>query len=185
MIVEDDPSAAQKLGKSLFRLGYEVVATADNGDDAIETASALFPDLILMDVTLKGNMDGITAANRISAGLDIPIIFLTAHGDDATFSRSKISNSFAFLEKPVNLTILKHCVEMAIYKQAQERIRKQMENELHQSELKRLALLKAIPDLILRCRNDGTILYCQKPDSKEFSFLSDDLVGKKITDVLS
>ena len=117
--------------------------------------------------------------------MDIPIIFLTAHGDDATFSRTKISNSFAFLEKPVNLNHLKHCVEMAIYKQTQERIQKQMEKELLQSELKTLALLKAIPDLILRCRNDGTILYCQKPDSTDFSFIPDDLIGKKITDVLS
>jgi len=185
MIVEDEGATARQLGKSLVRLEYDVVAIVDNGDDAIETAKSLLPDLILMDVTLKGNMDGITAANRICAGLDMPIIFLTAHGDDATFSRTKISNSFAFLEKPVNLNHLKHCVEMAIYKQTQERIHKKMEDELHQSELKSLALLKAIPDLILRCRNDGTILYCQKPDTKEFSFLPDNLVGKKITDVLS
>ena len=185
MIVEDEGATARQLGKSLVRLEYDVVAIVDNGDDAIETAKSLLPDLILMDVTLKGNMDGITAANRICAGLDMPIIFLTAHGDDATFSRTKISNSFAFLEKPVNLNHLKHCVEMAIYKQTQERIHKKMEDELHQSELKSLALLKAIPDLILRCRNDGTILYCQKPDTKEFSFLLDNLVGKKITDVLS
>lgn len=185
MIVEDEAASAQKLAKALVRFEYDVVAIIDNGDEAVKTAIALLPDLILMDVTLKGNMDGITAANRISAGLDIPIIFLTAHGDDATFSRTKISNSFAFLEKPVNLNHLKHCVEMAIYKRTQELIHKQMENDLHQSELKTLALLKAIPDLILRCRNDGTILYCQKPNTTDFSFIPDDLVGKKITDVLS
>lgn len=185
MIVEDDVATAQKLGKSLVRLGYDVVALVDNGDEAIETASSVLPDLILMDVSLKGSMDGITAANQICTALDIPIIFLTAYGDDATFSRTKMSNSFAFLEKPVNLSHLKHCIEMAIYKQNQERIQKKMEKELLQSELKTLALLKAIPDLILRCRTDGTILYSQKPDSKEFAFLPDDLIGKKITDVLS
>src|SRR5665811_85594 len=103
MIVEDESATAQKLGKSLVRLEYDVVAIVDNGDEAIEAASAVLPDLILMDVSLKGNMDGIMAADRICAGLDIPVIFLTAHGDDATFSRTKISNSFAFLEKPVNL----------------------------------------------------------------------------------
>lgn len=185
MIVEDDAASAQKLGKSLVRLDYEVVAIVDNGGEAIETASVLLPDLILMDVTLNGDMDGITAANYICAVQDIPIIFLTAHGDDDTFSRTKMSNSFAFLEKPVNLNHLKHCVEMAIYKQTQERIHKQMESELRQSELKTLALLKAIPDLILRCRNDGTILYSQKPGTNDFSFIPDDLVGRKITDVLS
>ncbi|MBV5339589.1 MAG: response regulator [Deltaproteobacteria bacterium] len=185
MIVEDEATTAQTLGKSLVRLQYDVVAIVDNGDEAIETASTLLPDLILMDVTLKGNIDGITAANRICEGLGIPVIFLTAHGDDATFSRTKISNSFAFIEKPVNLNHLKHCIEMAIYKQTQERIRKRMEKELLQSELKTLVLLKAIPDLILRCRNDGTILYCQKPNSADFSFIPDDLIGKKITDLLS
>jgi len=186
MIVEDETATAQRLGKSLVRLEYDVVAIVDNGDEAIELASTVLPDLILMDVTLKGDMDGITAANRIASRMvDIPIIFLTAHGDDATFSRTKISNTFAFLEKPVNLSYLKHCIEMAIYKQNQERIRKQMEKELLQSELKTLVLLKAIPDLIFRCRNDGTILYCQKPNSPDFSFIPDNLVGKKLTDVLS
>jgi len=185
MIVEDDTSAAQKLSRSLVRLEYDVVAIVDNGDEAIQKAAALLPDLILMDVTLEGDIDGISAANRISANMDIPIIFLTAHGDDTTFSRAKISNTFAFLEKPINLSYLKHCMEMAIYKQTQERIQRQMEKELLQSELKTLVLLKAIPDLILRCRQDGTILYCQKPDSTDFSFISDDLIGKKLADVLS
>ena len=185
MIVEDETSAAHVLCKVLVRFGYEVVAIVDNGDDAITTALTMLPDLILMDVTLAGNMDGITAANRICAELDIPFIFLTAHGDDATFSRTKISNSFAFIEKPVNLNHLKHCIEMVFYKQTQERIQKQMEKELVQSELKTLALLRAIPDLIFRCRNDGTILYCQRPNSTDFSFIPDDLIGKKITDVLS
>ena len=185
LIVDDELAAATSLSKSLLRFGYDVVAIVDNGDEAVATASAVLPDLILMDVSLKGAMDGITAAKKISSGVDIPIIFLTAYGDDATFSRSKIPNAFAFLEKPVNLNHLKHCIEMAIYKQTQQRIQKQMESELRQSELQTLALLKAIPDLILRCRNDGTILSCQKPVSGDFSFIPDDLIGKKISDVLA
>lgn len=185
MIVEDETSSAQALRKILIRFGYDVVAVVDNGADAITTASALLPDLILMDVTLSGDMDGVTAAKRICATANIPVIFLTAHGDDATFGRSKMTNSFAFIEKPVNLSYLKHCVEMAFYKQTQERIQKQMEKELLQSELKTLALLKAIPDFIFRCRNDGTILYFQRPNSTDFSFVPDDLIGKKLTEVLS
>jgi len=185
LIVEDDSTTARLLGKSLTRFGYDVVATVDNGDDAIERAITELPDLILMDVTLKDGLDGISTAELISINLDIPVIFLTAHQDDDTFFRSKISNAYAFLEKPVNLSHLKHCLDMAIYKRDQDRIHLQMENELRQSESKALALLKAIPDLIIRCRNDGTILYFQKPDSNEFSFLPDELVGRKIADVLS
>lgn len=185
MIVEDDFGTAKALAKSMVRLGYDVIAVVDNGNEAIEKASTMYPDLILMDVSLKGEIDGVTVASRISEELDIPVIFLTAHGDDITFSRSKISNTYAFIDKPVNLNHLKHCVDMVIFKRTQELIQKKMEGELRQSELKTFALLKAIPDLILCCRNDGTITYCQKPDSGEFSFLPDDLIGMKVTDVLS
>lgn len=185
MIVEDEYAAAQSLAKSLTRFDYDVIAIIDNGEEAVENAKALHPDVILLDVTLNGTMDGISVANQIPAELDIPIIFLTAHGDDATFSRAKTSNSFAFLEKPLNLNYVRHCIEMALYKQAQERTQRQMEKELLQKELKTLVLLKAIPDLIFSCRLDGTILYCQKPESTEFSFVSEDLVGKKLNEVLN
>lgn len=185
MIVEDDLATAGMLGKALKRLGYDVVAMVDNGDDAFHTATAELPDLILMDVALKHGADGIATAARISTKLDIPVIFLTAHLDEETFSRSKIATTYAFLEKPVNLSQLKHCLEMAIYKRDQESLRAQMEAELRQSEQQTLTLLKAIPDLILRCRNDGTILYAQQPATGEYAFLPDDMIGKRLTDVLA
>ncbi len=185
MIVEDDLATSKMLGRSIVRLGYDVAAIVDNGNEAIRTALAILPDLILMDVSLKGEVDGVATARQICETQDIPVIFLTAHCDDSTFNRSKVSNSYAFLEKPINLNHLKHCIDMAIYKRSQELIHEKMENELRQNELKTRALLKAIPDLILSCRNDGTIIYCQKPDSGDFSFLADDLIGVKITDVFS
>jgi len=185
MIVEDEYLTAHSLEKSLTRFEYDVVSIVDNGEAAVAGACDLHPDLILLDVSLNGTMDGITVANQIPPELEIPIIFLTAHGDDATFSRAKTSNSFAFLEKPINLNYLRHCIEMALYKQAQERTQRQMEKELLQKELKTLVLLKAIPDLIFSCRLDGTILYCQKPESADFSFVPDDLIGKKLSEVLN
>ena len=185
MIVEDDASAAKRLAGSLDRLGYEIVAVVDSGDEAITVASGILTDLIIMDVSLNGEMDGITAASRIYEMREIPIIFLTAHGDDSTFSRARECNAVAFLEKPVNLNHLKHSIEMAIYRQKQVQIKQRMEVELRLNEFKMLALLKAIPDLILRCRDDGTILYCQKPDSTCFSYIPDDVVGRNISDVLS
>lgn len=185
MIVEDDAAAALRLAGSLDRLGYEIVTVVASGDEAIAAASDMLTDLIIMDVSLSGDMDGITAATRIYEMREIPIIFLTAHGDDSTFSRARECNAVAFLEKPINLNHLKHSIEMAIYRQTQTQIKQRMEVELRQNELKMFTLLKAIPDLILRCRDDGTILYCQKPDSTCFSYIPDDVVGRNISDVLS
>ena len=185
MVVEDEAAIVDKLCKLLAGLGYDVVATADNGEEAVETAAAVRPDLILMDVTLKGGIDGIMAADRIRAEMDTPIIYTTAHGDEATFSRAKSTNTFGYLEKPIRLSDLKHSVEMAIYKQSQEQILKQMEHAVRLSEQKNLALLKAIPDLIIRCRCDGTILDCHRPPSEDFSFLPDDMIGRTILEILS
>ncbi|MBT1070869.1 hybrid sensor histidine kinase/response regulator [Pelotalea chapellei] len=185
MVVEDETAIADKLCKLLAGLGYDVVATADNGEEAVETAAAVHPDLILMDVTLKGSIDGIMAAERIRSSLDAAIVYTTAHGDEATFSRAKSTNTFAYLEKPIRLSDLKHCLEMAIYKQNQERILKQMEQAVRQSEQKNLALLKAIPDLIIRCQCDGTILDCHRPPTEDFFFLPDLMIGRSIWDILS
>ena len=185
IIVEDEASVAENLTRSLISLGYEMIAVAGSGEEAIEYAADLKPDLILMDVTLKGRIDGITAAHQICADFDIPIVFLTGHGDEVTFARAKKTNTYAFIVKPINLSHLGHCIEMTLHKNACERQMKQMEQALRSSDQKNRALLKAIPDLIIRCRRDGTILDCHTPSNSNFSFLPDNLAGSHIADILS
>lgn len=185
IIVEDETAVAENLSRALITLGYEMIAVAGSGEEAIEYAVNLKPDLILMDVTLKGRIDGITAAHQICADLDIPIVFLTGHGDEATFARAKKTNSYAFIVKPINLSHLGHCIEMTLHKNAHERQMKQMEQALRISDQKNRALLKAIPDLIIRCRRDGTIIDCHTPNNSDFSFLPDNLAGARISDILS
>ena len=184
MLVEDDPTAAEFLSKSLVILGYNVVAVFENAQDAISGVVAVQPDLILMDVTLGGDLDGISAAEQINDCLDVPIIFLTGCNDDATFDRAKHTHAFGYVSKPIDISHLNHCVEFALRKHAYELALKQMENSVRLSEQKNRALLKAIPDLILRCHRDGTILDCNVPKTIEFSFLPPNMIGKNISDLL-
>lgn len=184
VVFEDDAVAAEFLAKSLSSLGYDVVAVFGSAQEAIKDVIEARPQLILMDIRLSGEVDGIAAAEQINKYLDVPIIFLTACIDDATFDRAKNTNAFAYLSKPIDLNSLSHCVELTLRKHAYERALKQMENSVRMSEQKNRALLKAIPDLILRCQRDGTILDSNVPQTSEFSFLPASLIGKNITNLL-
>ena len=185
MIVEDDAIAAEFLAKSLKSIGYDVVSVVSTALDAIRSVVKDQPDLILMDINLEGDIDGVAAAEQINSNLDIPIIFLTARLDDATFARAKDANAFAYLIKPIDINQLNHSVELSLRKHGYESALRQMEATVRMSEEKNRALLKAIPDLILRCRRDGTILDCNSPHTIDFSFLPDNMVGMKITELLS
>jgi CheY-like chemotaxis protein len=101
LIVEDEAIVALALQSNLGKRGYAVIATVDTGEKAIHKASAENPDLILMDIRLKGPLDGIEAAARIHAVLDIPIIFLTAYADEEKMERAKLTLPFGYLLKPV------------------------------------------------------------------------------------
>ena len=88
LIVEDERIVANDLRGRLDRIGYDVVGMACTGEDAIARAREHLPDIVLMDITLKGAMDGVEAAEEIGRASDIPVIFMTAHSDDVTLQRA-------------------------------------------------------------------------------------------------
>ncbi len=100
MIVEDDVITAMDIENQLKNLGYGVSAKVANGEDAIQKAKENTPDLVLMDIVLKGEMDGIETAKEIRTQFDIPVIFLTAFADKERLKRAKLSNPFGFILKP-------------------------------------------------------------------------------------
>lgn len=116
MIVEDESIVAMDLQYRLESLGYSVVFICDSGQVAIEKAKEIQPDLILMDVVLKGKIDGITAAENIINSYDIPIIYLTAYGDDKTIARAKLTQPYSYILKPFETRDLHTALEMALYK---------------------------------------------------------------------
>lgn len=115
-IVEDESIVAKDIQNSLIKLGYNVVGIANNGNDAIEKVVELAPDLVLMDIMIKGNLTGIEASEKIKEQINVPVIFLTAYADEGTLSRAKITEPYGYILKPFKEIDLHSNIEMAIYK---------------------------------------------------------------------
>ena len=116
MVVEDEWVVADQLCRDLKDLGYTVCQTASTGDEAIRKVEADRPDLILMDIVLKGKMDGIEAAARITSQFDIPVIYLTAYTNQEYIERAKHTKPFGYLVKPFTAEELHTNIEMALHK---------------------------------------------------------------------
>jgi PAS domain S-box-containing protein len=116
LIVEDEQIVARNIEKRLIASGYRVVASAVTGEEAIEKVRSFSPDIVLMDIKLKGKMDGVEAADFIRKNYHLPIIFLTSYTDEETFQRAKITEPFGYLIKPFDIKELNRTVEIALYK---------------------------------------------------------------------
>jgi len=127
LVVEDETIVALDLKNSLKMLGYDVVGTACSGEEAIAKADQTRPDLVLMDIILKGKMDGVQAADSIRATLNIPVIFLTACADERTLQRAKVTEAFGYLLKPFEERELHGHIEIALYKHHMERALRESE----------------------------------------------------------
>lgn len=119
-IVEDESIVAKDIQNSLIKLGYNVVGIANNGADAIEKVVELAPDLVLMDIMIKGNLTGIEASEKIKEQINVPVIFLTAYADESTLTRAKITEPYGYILKPFKEIDLHSNIEMAIYKHRKE-----------------------------------------------------------------
>lgn len=116
LVVEDEGVVARSIQTDLQSMGYAVGEVASSGEEAVEQAEETHPDLVLMDVVLKGNMDGIEAAEEIRRRFDIPVVYLTAYEDAETMSRAKLTEPFGYLLKPFEDRELRAAIEVALYK---------------------------------------------------------------------
>ncbi len=115
LIVEDDAIIAKNIESKLTNFGYEVVGIVHTGTDAIKSLSEKNPDLILLDIKLKGDIGGIEAAEKIKQQKDIPIIFLTSYTDEDTFEKAKHTEPAAYISKPFNIDELNRIIQLTIY----------------------------------------------------------------------
>jgi PAS domain S-box-containing protein len=152
LVVEDEGVVALDIQSRLTRLGYAVLAVADSGEEAIRKATEMRPDLVLMDVRLKGEMDGVEAAEQIRADLDIPVIYLTAYADETTVQRAKMTEPFGYLHKPLVERELHITIEMALYKHS-------MEQELRRSERWLSTTLSSIGDAVIATDTQGRVQF--------------------------
>lgn len=115
LIVEDDSIAAMDIKKTVESFGYSVPYVASSGKEAIRKASEIEPDLILMDIILKREIDGIEAISKIKE-LNMPFIYLTTHSEEHTIKRAKITEPSGYIIKPFDSKELKYAIELALYK---------------------------------------------------------------------
>jgi CheY-like chemotaxis protein len=114
LIVEDEAITAAALKSELTDMGNEVVSMTDNAQDAVRAAGELMPDLVFMDITLKGMLDGITAATAIRGQTGIPVIFLTAHADEMTIKRAVFAGPFEYILKPFSRMELQDAIDKSL-----------------------------------------------------------------------
>ncbi|HPG39886.1 MAG TPA: response regulator [bacterium] len=152
MVVEDEFIVSMEIQDRLKSLGYSIAYAAASGEDAIDKVPETQPDLVLMDIMLKGEIDGVVAAERIKSRFEIPVIYLTAHSDEATLTRAKISQPFGYLIKPFDERGLHTTIEMALY-------RHDMEIKLKQSEQWLSAVLNSIGDAVIATDSEGNIKF--------------------------
>lgn len=156
LIVEDQAIVALTIETQLVQLGYKIAGVAAAGETAIQLAREKKPDLILMDVNLEGEMDGITAAEHISMFLDVPIIYLTAYSDEETIRRAGLTSPFTYLTKPYKVRDLHSNIEMALYKK-----KLSVTSDLRERRLQ--TLLKKVADPLIATDEKGVIIFINDP----------------------
>ncbi|MGD1992020.1 MAG: ATP-binding protein [Anaerolineae bacterium] len=170
LIVEDESIVAEDVRHTLERLGYAVTATALTGEQAIEEAVTSRPDLVLMDIKLRGEMDGVEAAEQINARLDVPVVYLTAYADDETLERAKITEPFGYILKPFEERELHSAIEIALYKHS-------MERALRESEESYRTILETIEDGYYEVDSAGNLRFFNPALCEILGYSEDELSG--------
>ncbi|MCD1296159.1 hypothetical protein CUJ83_14240 [Methanocella sp. CWC-04] len=175
LVVEDESIVAKDLQNRLIKLGYQVPAMASSGEEAIKKAEDLKPSLILMDIMLKGEMDGIQAAEYVHSNLDIPVIFLTAYADENTLKRAKITEPFGYILKPFEERELVTAIEIALYKH-------QMEKKLKESQELYRDLVENQGEGIGIIDQDEKFVFANPAEEAIFGVPSGGLIGRMLGD---
>ncbi len=170
LIVEDEAVVAENLEMTITDGGYDVVGRADSADAAVNAASELKPDLILMDIVLMGQKNGIDASYEIKEKLDIPVIFLTAYSDLKLVDRAKSTEPYAYIVKPFQEGQLFASIEMALYKS-------QIEKRLKESEAKFRDLTELLPQPVFETDEQGNLTFTNRAGLDCFGYTPDDFDG--------
>ena len=176
LIVEDEQVVALDLERSLTGLGYEIVGIADNGRQAVRIAVETGPDLVLMDVRLRGPMDGIAAATEIRRRCQVPVVFTTAYTNDETIERAKASGPFGFLVKPYRTKELNATIAMALH---QHRVAQ----EVVASRTWLGTILDSIRDGVVATDPEGRVRYVNPAAEGLLGWSADEAAGKPVEEV--
>jgi PAS domain S-box len=177
LIVEDEAITALDIQKLLESMDFEVVSIVSSGMEALRKARDLKPDLILMDILIKGNMDGIETAEEIMNLFNIPVIYLTAYSDEKTFERIKLTQPYGFITKPISYSELRASIENALYKHT-------LYKKLAESEQRYCSLFENNHAVMLLINPDtGDIIDSNPAATSFYGYSKSELKEMKITDI--
>jgi PAS domain S-box-containing protein len=176
LVVEDEAIVAMDISVRLRALGYEVVGPASTGADALELAEATRPDLVLMDIMLRGGMDGVEAAQRIREATGAPVVYLTAYADDSTLRRAKVAEPLGYLLKPFEERELRTTIETALYKH-------RTEVRLRESERWLATTLRSIGDAVIAADERGRVKLINPAAESLTGWPQDEALGRDLGEV--
>jgi len=177
MVVEDEAVIAIRLQERLTAMGYHVVGISYSGEEAMKQARRLRPDLVLMDIMIPGEMDGIAVAKWVKAELDIPVIFLTAFSEDKIIERAKQAKPYGYIVKPFQDRELKASVEIALYKKETEKALKEREENFR-------TLAENANDGILIVVEEGEYVYANQRAAEITGYGIFELLKTTIQDIV-
>jgi PAS domain S-box-containing protein len=177
LIAEDEAVIALDIKNRIISFGYQVVGIAATAEECIKLASDTKPDLVLMDIILRGNTTGITAAEILKRDYDLRVIFLTAHTDDATIAKAKLTEPLGFIIKPFEAKEIKTTLEIALYKA-------KMERQLAESELRYRTLVLTATDGVLTLDENGIVTSVNNKAIELFGYYEAEIVGSSIKKIL-
>lgn len=178
LLVEDEAVIAMDLAQNLRDFGYDVVGIAANGERARQIAHDQHPDLILMDIVIRGPSDGIDTARQIQAEFDVPVVFLTGYGDSATLQRAKNTMPYGYLMKPFRSSDLRTTIEVALHKHA-------MDRRVRESERWLTRTLECIGDGIVATGPQGMVRFLNPVAESLLGLQGADALGRAATEVFS
>ena len=184
LIVDDEWTTRLQLTEMLSAAGYSVAGEAETGRQAVEMAGKLQPDLILMDIVMPGDMDGISAAEIIKGDSNIPIVFISGFGDPEYIDRAKRLEPFGYVMKPFDETEVKAFVEIALYKSDIERKLEQRNRELQMLRKDWKGIFQAIGHPTLILDPTGRVIHANGAAVKDMGIPADRIIGRKCYEVL-
>ncbi|MBN2351105.1 MAG: response regulator [Spirochaetales bacterium] len=176
LIVEDENIVAKDIKGSLKGFGYDVVDIVGTGEEAIRRSEELKPDLVLMDIMLKGKMNGIDVARHIREHVHIPVVFLTAYADEDTLHSAKLSEPFGYIIKPFEDAELHSTIQMAVYRHDMERRLKEREQWL-------TTILRSISDAVIVTDEEGKVTFMNPVAETLTAYDQSEALGKNVFDI--
>lgn len=177
LIVEDEWVIGNDLKDSLENIGYDVVEVLPSGEEAIQYMQNNKPDIVLMDIILQGDMNGIVAADKIQTCYKVPVIYLTAHSNTDTLDRAKLTNPFGYLVKPIKIREAHIIIEMAIAKHESER-------KLKESEEWFSTTLASIGDAVITTDTKGFVTFLNPVSLGYLELRLQDAIGKHFSEIM-